>query len=170
MDSHRRLSQMIGACALAGLAATIAACGSSSPSGSSTSSTKPSSGASSSSPTAAITTNWQAFFNAATPTSTRVSLLEDGQEFATVIQTQSHMVLAKEATAKVSHVTVNSPTQATVIYDILIDGSPALKNQKGVAVYQDGTWKVGVASFCGLLIDENSGKTSGLPTACKSAT
>jgi hypothetical protein len=38
-----------------------------------------------------------------------------------------------------------------------------------VAVKQDGTWKVGVASFCGLLTVENNGKTSGLPAACKSA-
>ena len=38
-----------------------------------------------------------------------------------------------------------------------------------MAVYQDGTWKVGLASFCGLLALENGGKTSGLPAACKSA-
>ena len=48
-------------------------------------------------------------------------------------------------------------------------GSPALKNQTGVAVYQDGTWKVGASSFCGLLTVENGGKKSSLPAPCKSA-
>jgi hypothetical protein len=61
---------------------------------------------------------------------------------------------------------VTSPSQATVVYTVLLAGTPALSNQKGVAVYQDGTWKVGVASFCGLLTLENSGKT---PSVCKAA-
>jgi hypothetical protein len=56
-----------------------------------------------------------------------------------------------------------------VTYNILLGGQPALSNQSGVAVKQAGTWKVGVASFCGLLAVENGGKTSGLPAACKSA-
>ena len=51
----------------------------------------------------------------------------------------------------------------------VIGGQSALANQAGVAVLQDGTWKVGLASFCGLLALENGGKTSGLPAACKSA-
>ena len=58
---------------------------------------------------------------------------------------------------------------ATVTYDILVSGTPELKNQTGTAVLQGGTWKVGVTSFCGLLTLENAGKTSGLPAACKSA-
>ena len=45
----------------------------------------------------------------------------------------------------------------------------ALSGKTGVAVKQGGTWKVGVASFCGLLALENGGKTSGLPSACTAA-
>ncbi len=52
-------------------------------------------------------------------------------------------------------------------YSILVSGTPALTNQAGVAVYQDGTWKVGDASFCGLLTIENGGNTASLPAACK---
>jgi hypothetical protein len=44
-----------------------------------------------------------------------------------------------------------------------------LPNQTGTAVNQGGTWKVGVASFCGLLTLENNGNTAKLPAACKSA-
>jgi hypothetical protein len=117
----------------------------------------------------AVSTNWEAFFNAKTPVSKRVSLLQDGSQFQSIIQAQAGSGLAALATAKVTHVTLNSPTQATVMYNILVSGTPQLKNQTGVAVLQNGTWKVGVASFCGLLTLENAGKTSGLPAACKSA-
>ena len=47
--------------------------------------------------------------------------------------------------------------------------SSGLSNLTSVAVYQDGSWKVGVASFCGLLALENGGKTSSLSAACKAA-
>ena len=124
---------------------------------------------SSSSAEQAITTNWEAFFNPQTPVAKRVSLLQDGQAMSSVIKAQAGSGLASQATAKVTKVTVTSPTQAKVTYTILLSGSPVLKNQAGVAVLQGGTWKVGLASFCGLLALENSGDTSSLPAACSSA-
>jgi hypothetical protein len=179
MNSYRHFSHLVGAVALAGLAVLATACGGSSPSTSSTTSAPPptssspaASGSASPGPAAdvtAITTNWEAFFNAKTPDNQRIALLEDGSQFASVIHSQSGSGLAALATAKVTHVTVNSPTMATVSYEILISGTPELKNQTGMAVFQNGTWKVGVASFCGLLTIENAGKTSGLPAACTSA-
>jgi hypothetical protein len=63
-------------------------------------------------------------------------------------------------------VTVESSTQAKVLYSILVSGTPELKNQPGVAVFQNGIWKVGDQSFCALLTLENSGKA---PSACASA-
>ena len=45
----------------------------------------------------------------------------------------------------------------------LLGTTPALTNQSGPAVYQDGTWKVGDASFCALLALENGGKGPVLP-------
>jgi hypothetical protein len=178
MNSYRHFSRVLGGLLLAGLAVTAAAC-SSSPSAPSKTSAPPatSSAPATSSPAATggtattneIATNWEAFFNAKTPTSQRVNLLEDGSQFQSVIQAQAGTGLAALATAKVTHVTVNSPTQATVTYNILVSGTPELTNQTGTAVLQNGTWKVGVASFCGLLTLENAGKTTGLPAACKSA-
>jgi hypothetical protein len=116
-----------------------------------------------------IAANWTAFFNAKTPVAKRVSLLQDGQQFASIIKSQAGSGLASEATAKVTKVTVTSPTQATVTYSILVGGQAALSGKAGTAVKQAGTWKVGLASFCGLLTLENGGKTAGLPSACKSA-
>jgi hypothetical protein len=160
----------------------VAGCGSSGSSGSapssSSSATTPGSPSTNASATPSTSTggsaaqseieaNWAAFFSASTPVAKRVTLLQNGQEFATIIAAQAKSPLASSATSKVSKVTIQSPTQAKVVYSILVGGQPALSNQNGVAVKQDGVWKVGDASFCGLLVVENSGKTSGLPAACK---
>ena len=182
VKAHLAVQQLMLAAALT---AGVAACGSSgnssSGASSSPSTTSPASTAAASPTTAApttaascsaaaaITANWEAFFNAKTPTAKRVALLQDGSTFASVIKAQAGSGLAASATAKVTKVTVESATKAKVIYSILLGGQPALSNQTGVAVYQNGTWKVGVASFCGLLATENGGSTANLPSACKSA-
>ena len=83
-----------------------------------------------------------------------------------MIEAQAQSGLAKSASAKVTAVSVTSPTKATVKYDIFLAGKPALTNQAGQAVYQDGTWKVGDASFCALLALENGGNA---PSVCGSA-
>jgi hypothetical protein len=178
--------------ACAALGVTLAACGSSG-SGSSAASTPPSSAAASSSAPASsapassapatssstpasssaaastIAANWTAFFNAKTPVAQRTNLVQDGQDFAAVIKAQASSGLASAASAKVTKVTVTSPTQATVVYNIVVAGQAVLSNQSGTAVLQDGTWKVGLSSFCGLLTLEAGGKTTGLPSQCKAA-
>jgi len=177
MKAHRTLQLVV----LVGvLGVGIAACGSSSnnssasssPSASTPATSAPATSASASasgSAAATITTNWEKFFNAKTPVAQRIALLQSGPVFASIIRSQAGSGLASTASAKVTKVTVTSPSQATVKYSILIGGSPALSNQSGVAVLQGGTWKVGLASFCGLLTLENNGKTSGLPSLCKTA-
>jgi hypothetical protein len=165
--SHRHISYILGSCALIGLALAATACGSSGPSSSSTSPPAATSPAAGGNAVAEITANWEAFFSAKTPVSQRVSLLQDGSQFQSVISAQAGSGLASQASAKVTKVTVTSPTQATVKYDILLNGTPALSNQTGTAVLENGSWKVGVTSFCGLLTVENSGKTTGLPAACQ---
>jgi hypothetical protein len=115
---------------------------------------------------AAIKTNWVAFFDAKTPVAKRISLLQNGTLFASLIRAQASSPLALLATAKVSKVTLTGTSQAAVTYDILAGGQVGLSNQAGVAVYQDGTWKVGLASFCGLLRLENGGSSDKLPASC----
>jgi hypothetical protein len=168
MNGHNSLSRIVLAC---GVAAGVAACGSSGNSAApATSAPGASSSAASAGGSAAqqIKANWIAFFSAKTPTAKRISLLQDGQAFAKVIRSQAGSGLASQASAKVTKVTLVSSKQAKVGYSILVSGQPALPNQTGVAVLQGGTWKVGVASFCGLLTVENGGKTSSLPAACTS--
>ena len=90
--------------------------------------------------------------------------------FASVIQAQANSTLASAASAKVTKVTVTSPSQAAVTYSILVGGNPALTGQKGTAVLVGGTWKVGLTSFCSLLtLEKNFGLSSSVPAACKAA-
>jgi len=113
---------------------------------------------------AQITTNWEAFFSGKTSAAKKISVLQNGQKFASVINAQAGSGIATSAAAKVSSVVVNSPAKATVHYDITLNGTPALANQTGTAVYEDGTWKVGDVSFCQLLKLENGGTP---PSVCK---
>jgi hypothetical protein len=177
------LARRIAAPALGlALAATMAACSSSGSSSTASPSSAPPSSSVASSPAASgsspsagstagasgdakalITSNWEAFFDGKTSAAKKISLLENGQKFASVINAQAGSGLAASAGAKVKAVVVNSPAQATVNYDITLSGATALANQTGTAVYQDGMWKVGDVSFCQLLKIENGGTA---PAVC----
>jgi hypothetical protein len=112
---------------------------------------------------AEIVANWEAFFSGKTPAKKKIALVQDGAEFAKVIEAQAKSnPLAATTTVKVSKVAV-SGAKATVVYTIDLGGKPALSNQKGLAVREGKTWKVGASSFCTLLRLEGSAK--GIP-AC----
>jgi len=110
-----------------------------------------------------IATNWVTFFNAKTPTATRLSLLENGSTFSSALAAQENTPEASGTSAEVTAVSVASST-ASVTWTLLLNGTVALSNQKGQAVLQDGVWKVSDASYCGLL----SLSPTGVPAACKS--
>jgi hypothetical protein len=153
----------------AALGIALAGCGSS---GTSTPSSSHSPSGPASSAESAIKSNWTAFFSSSTPVAKRVALLQNSSQFKALIAAQAKSQLASSASAKVTKVTNISSSQATVTYSILFGGTPALSNQKGVAVHQDGMWKVGVKSFCGLLgLEKSSGlvKITALPAACSSS-
>jgi hypothetical protein len=175
-----RAMGLVSAAALLTVGSAVAGCSSSSstssapptspatsaPSSSVPTSAEPSTGAGA---TQAIEANWAKFFNAKTPIPQRIALLQNGQEFASVIRAQAHSTLAEAATSKVTHVTLTGTSTAAVTYDILVGGKVGLGGQSGVAVYQNGVWKVGATSFCGLLKLENGGSSKGLPAGCKAA-
>ena len=119
---------------------------------------------SSASAVAEITANWEKFFNSSTPTAQRVALLQNGSTFATAISGLSGLV--SKLGAKVTNVTLNSATTATVTYNLTAGGSSLLTGQSGTAVLENGVWKVGDASLCGLLKLVPGGT---VPSACSSA-
>ena len=116
---------------------------------------------------AQITTNWEKFFSSSTPVAEKATLLQNGSTFEAAIKAFANFPLASSLGAKVTNVTVNSATSATVTYSITTaSGSTLLPNQKGTAVYQDGVWKVGDASLCSLFKLIPGGT---VPSACSSA-
>ena len=155
---------------------TLAACGgggstpakSASPKPTATRSAEPVSGAAA---VAAITANWKTVFNGKAPLDRRLALVQNGSQLAAFVRAQAKTSFGQAATgssAKVTSVLVSSPSQATVHWDLLLLGTPLLKNQVGNAVYLDGVWKVSIASFCGLAYLEYPKGSSKLPAACRS--
>jgi hypothetical protein len=163
------------------LALAVSACSSSSSSSSSAASSPvsssapvssapvssaPASSSGNSAAVAQITANWEKFFNASTPLSQRVALLQNGSSFSSAIDSFSKLPLANGIGAKVTGVTVTSATMATVTYSIVSGSTTLLGGQSGTAVFQDGMWKVGDASLCNLFKLIPGGSE---PAACSSA-
>jgi hypothetical protein len=156
--------------------AAVAACSSSSSSSTSApTSSAPASSAPASSPAATssssaaaaqITSNWEKFFDSSTPVSEKINLLQNGSSFSSAISDLAKLPVASGLGAKVTAVTVNSASSAAVTYNLTSGGSSLLSGQHGTAVYQDGIWKVGDSSLCGLFKLVPGGT---LPAACNSA-
>jgi len=120
---------------------------------------------------AAITANWKTVFNGKAPIPSRLALVQDGQQVAAFVEAQaktSFGAAAAGSTATVTSVTITSPSQATVRYEVLLLGTPLLKNQVGTAVYLNGIWKVAIASFCGLAYLQYPKGSPQLPAICRS--
>ena len=158
------LALAVAACSSSSSSSTSSAPSSSAPASSAPASSAPASSSGNSAAVAEITANWEKFFNASTPTSERVALLQNGSTFAAAITGLSHLVTGLGA--KVTAVTVNSATTATVTYNLTAGGSSLLSGQTGKAVYENGVWKVGDASLCSLIKLVPGGS---VPTACASA-
>ena len=155
----------------------LAACGGSSPAAKPTSSKPAVSATAAAEPVsgpaavAAITANWKTVFNGKAPIPRRLALVQDGSQLTAFIEAQAKTSFGQAAmgsSAKVTSVLVSSPSQATVHWDLLLLGTPLLKNQVGNAVYLDGVWKVSIASFCGLAYLEYPKGSPKLPAACRS--
>jgi len=116
---------------------------------------------------------WQTVFNGAVPISRRLVLLQDGQQFASFVRSQTKTSLGSlvlAASAKVSAVTLQPPDHASVRYSILLGGKPVARNLSGTAVYAGGRWLVAKTTFCTLLHVAYGKKSHVIPAACGSKT
>jgi hypothetical protein len=118
---------------------------------------------------AQIKANWEKFFASSTPTSERVALLQNGSAFSSAITDLTSSPLASGLSATVTSVTLTSATQATVKYNLAAGGQTVQTGATGTAVLEGGVWKVGDASFCGLLTEAGSLLNIKVPAACSSA-
>ena len=169
------LAASLAACSSGGSSSSTAPAAPSS-SGAASSATSPPAGGSSSAAgggsaaIAAIKTNWETFFNSATPNSKRLALLENGDKFSAAVSAFASSPLAAGVSSKVDSVTLDSATKATVKYDLSAAGSTVASGATGSSVLQDGTWKVGDDVFCGLLTQAKAfGLNIPVPSVCSSA-
>ncbi len=131
------------------LAGTLAACGGSGGKKTAGTSTTMSPAAEK----AAIKSAYEKFFSSKTPTSTRLTLLQNGQQFEPAVKALADNPLAGNTSATVASVTLEGPSKAKVVYTVNIAGVaiPGLKNRAGTAVRENGAWQVGAADFCALV-------------------
>ena len=150
------------------LVAAVAGCSSSnsSSSASSTSSAAASSSSSasngatgsvpSSGPEADAAKAFTSFFAGSTNAADKLALVQDGQAFTQTVNAQAGSGMAGSTTATIQSVQLVDPTHAKVAYSIMMGGKPALPDQSGTAVNEDGKWKVSAATFCALLTMEQA--------------
>jgi hypothetical protein len=109
-----------------------------------------------------VTKAWVSFFSGATTANQKIALLQNGSQYASIIEAQTASPLAKTLQARVTSVQIAGPAGATVKYSLLLNGQVVLAGQTGEAVKQGGVWKVGLRSFQALLaLEGQQGAPSG---------
>ncbi len=98
-----------------------------------------------------ISTNWTKFFASGTKVADAKDLLEQGNTLGPALRKaqQEDRQTGGSRSADVKSVEFTSPTQANVTYTLHI-GTQELP-ASGVAVLEDGTWKVSKTTFCTLV-------------------
>ena len=99
----------------------------------------------------AIAANWENFFSPSESIQQREALLENGASYEQALIQRSNDPRQATASAKVKSVELTPPDRATVTYDVYLGTTVALPDAQGVAVLQDGVWKVSGESFCALM-------------------
>ena len=110
---------------------------------------------------AQIRSAYERFFSGKTPVSDRVAVLQNGPKFKGLVKSFANNPLAKNVSVTVSSVRLRDGVFATVVYTVKLGGAE-LPKQRGTAVRENGTWKVGDASLCRLVALQGS-----TPSVCK---
>ncbi|MFF1905616.1 hypothetical protein [Kitasatospora sp. NPDC058218] len=108
-----------------------------------------------------VTANWEKFFDPTTPIPEKASLLQNGDVLLPALEGFSQDPRVGQVKAKVTNVSFTSPTDATVTYELSLQGTVIEPSATGQAVLDNGTWKVSRSSLCGLLTQ--AGAASGTP-------
>ncbi|MGV9265984.1 hypothetical protein ACWDRR_15145 [Kitasatospora sp. NPDC003701] len=108
-----------------------------------------------------VTANWEKFFDPTTPIPEKASLLQNGDVLLPALEGFSQDPRVGQVKARVTNVAFTSPTDATVTYELSLQGTVIEPSATGQAVLDNGTWKVSRSSLCGLLTQ--AGAASGTP-------
>jgi len=109
-----------------------------------------------------IEANVKTFFNSSTSMNQRVSLLQNGTQFAPAMESEFSQLDSEKPSVVISSVTFTNPTTANVVYSVELNSQPVLNHQTGQAVLVNNVWKVSDSTLCQLLSLGGSA-----PAACK---
>jgi hypothetical protein len=98
-----------------------------------------------------IATNYQKFFDPATPPADKLGLLQNGTAFVPVLQGFASNPLAAKASVTVLTVAFTSPTAADVTFNLCESGAAVLPGSAGKSILDAGVWKIADATLCGLV-------------------
>ncbi|MFC7306963.1 hypothetical protein ACFQVC_22365 [Streptomyces monticola] len=98
-----------------------------------------------------IKENWEKFFDPRVEMKDKEALLENGTEMRAVLKSFSGDERGEQVTAKVSKVEFTSADEADVTYSLSLKEATVMPSASGVAVEQDGDWKVSVKTLCSLV-------------------
>ncbi|MER6395322.1 hypothetical protein ABT263_04545 [Kitasatospora sp. NPDC001603] len=110
-----------------------------------------------------VTATWEKFFDPTTPIPEKAALLQNGDVLLPALQGFSQDPRVGQVKAKVTNVTFTSPTEATVTYELSLQGTVVAPDATGQAVLDNGTWKVSRSSLCGLLAQAGGGSGAAVP-------
>jgi hypothetical protein len=156
------------ACLTLAAAIALSGCSSSAKKGDTNGSSAPASASSGggspadSAATRAITRSFKIFFDTKTSLAASVAVLQHGPTFRKTLDAESNSPAAKDITAIVSKVKLQSANVAVVTFTIKSGAQDLLPNTHGYAVREGGKWKVAAQTFCSLLTLEGTA-----PPACK---
>ena len=109
-----------------------------------------------------INSNWQTFFGAKTSLANRENLLQNGTEFAQIIEGEFAALGQTSFSSTINSTSLTTPTAANVVYTVTVGGHAVLQNEAGSALKINGVWKVSDATLCQLLALDGS-----KPAVCK---
>jgi hypothetical protein len=102
-----------------------------------------------------VTKAYTDFFSGSTKTLAQTeALVQNGTALAASLAAQAKNPTAKSLSATVTSVALKSANVANVIFTLSSDGSPLLANNPGLAVKQNGVWKIAAQTYCGLVAAE----------------
>ncbi|MEU7473321.1 hypothetical protein AB0A94_33215 [Streptomyces sp. NPDC044984] len=110
-----------------------------------------------------IRQNWEKFFDPETPVDEKKKLLQNGELLGPVLEAFSGDNRVGQVKAEVTEIAFISPTEADVTFTLTLRGATALPDASGVAVDDDGTWKVSVKSLCALVQLSGDGSPPDVP-------
>jgi hypothetical protein len=107
-----------------------------------------------------VTDLYTKYFDSTVDASTKTDLVQNGAKMNALVAALAQAATTAKSSVKINSVSFTSPTHATVSFDILLNGTPALPNAQGQALLDpaSGKWQVADVTLCTLAVLDNVSK------------